>query len=111
MPGLLDSYLEEGDVENWNDDRLDELSRRMDDGFREMREGFARLGRDMKEGFTRVDKEMKGGFGKVDREMKEGFLQASQRIDQTNQRIDKLMLVNLAGALGIIGTLIAIAAT
>ena len=30
-------------MENWNDDRLDELSRRMDAGFKEMREGFARI--------------------------------------------------------------------
>jgi hypothetical protein len=30
-------------VENWNDDRLDELSRRMDAGFKEMRDGFARV--------------------------------------------------------------------
>jgi hypothetical protein len=28
---------------NWNDDRLDELSRRVDDGFKEMRQGFARV--------------------------------------------------------------------
>lgn len=31
------------DVESWNDERLDELSRRMDSGFSEMRDGFARL--------------------------------------------------------------------
>ena len=30
-------------MENWNDDRLDELSRRMDAGFKEMREGFAQI--------------------------------------------------------------------
>ena len=30
-------------MDNWNDDRLDELSRHMDDGFKEMREGFARI--------------------------------------------------------------------
>ena len=29
--------------DNWNDDRLDELSRRMDDGFREMREEFRQM--------------------------------------------------------------------
>lgn len=74
----------EGDVANWNDDRLDELSRRMDDGFKEMREGFDRLGR----------------------EMKDGFLYTHKRIDHTGQRVDRLMLMNLAGALGIIGTLI-----
>lgn len=28
---------------NWNDDRLGELSRHVDDGFKEMREGFARI--------------------------------------------------------------------
>jgi hypothetical protein len=40
MEALLEK---EGTVENWNDDRLDELSRRMDAGFKEMREGFARV--------------------------------------------------------------------
>ena len=38
-------------MENWNDDRLDELSRRVDDGFKEMREGFARID----ERFARID--------------------------------------------------------
>lgn len=35
----------ERQMDNWNDDRLDELSRRMDEGFKEMREGFARVDR------------------------------------------------------------------
>jgi hypothetical protein len=30
-------------MDNWNDDRLDELSRHMDEGFKEMREGFVRV--------------------------------------------------------------------
>ena len=30
-------------MDNWNDERLDELSRRMDEGFKEMREGFSRI--------------------------------------------------------------------
>jgi len=30
-------------MDSWNDERLDELSRRMDDGFKEMRAGFARM--------------------------------------------------------------------
>lgn len=33
----------EREMDNWNDDRLDELSRRMDAGFKETREGFARM--------------------------------------------------------------------
>jgi len=32
-------------MDNWNDARLDELSRHMDEGFTEMREGFARVDR------------------------------------------------------------------
>ncbi|MGN6558057.1 MAG: hypothetical protein ACTHLH_08625 [Solirubrobacterales bacterium] len=44
MEALLEK---EGNVESWNDERLDELSRRMDAGFetirKEMREGFARI--------------------------------------------------------------------
>ena len=40
MEALLEK---EGKVENWNDDRLDELSRRVDAGFKEMRDGFAQV--------------------------------------------------------------------
>lgn len=36
-------------MDRWNDDRLDELSRRMDEGFKEVRE-------EMREGFARIDK-------------------------------------------------------
>jgi hypothetical protein len=52
MEALLEK---EGKVENWNDDRLDELSRRMDGGFKEMRDGFARVDKEMKEGFAGVN--------------------------------------------------------
>lgn len=52
-------------MESWNDERMDELSRQMDDGFKEMRGGFARVDREMKEGFARVDKDMKEGFAQV----------------------------------------------
>lgn len=68
----------EGTVANWNDDRLDELSRRMDAGFKEMRDGFAR----------------------VDREMKEGFAQVNDRLERQNHTL-------LIGALGVIAALIA----
>jgi hypothetical protein len=41
----MEALKMERPMDNWNDDRLDELSRRMDDGFKEMREGFARVDR------------------------------------------------------------------
>ena len=82
MEALLEK---EGDVESWNDERLDELSRRVDDGFKEMREGF-----------TRVDKEMKEGFARVDGEMKEGFVRVDAKFDKLVYRIDKLFYLQFA---------------
>jgi hypothetical protein len=70
MEALLEK---EGDVENWNDERLDELSRRVDDGFKEMREGFARI--DAR--FDRVDQR----FDRVD----ERF----ERVDERFERVDE----------------------
>jgi hypothetical protein len=88
MEALLEK---EGDVENWNDERLDELSRRMDAGFSEMREDFRGMRKEMKEGFERLE-----------RAMSEGFAQA-------NERIDRLMLTLLVASFGMIAALIGIA--
>jgi len=84
MEALLEK---EADVESWNDERMDELSRRVDGGFKEMREGFARVDREMKEGFARVDREMKEGFARVDGEIKAGFAQVGDRIDRLTNTI------------------------
>jgi hypothetical protein len=78
-------------VENWNDDRLDELSRRMDAGFKETKG------------------EMKEGFDRLERTMSEGFVQIDVRFGQANERIDRLMLTLLIGTLGMIGALIGVA--
>ncbi|HKH64693.1 MAG TPA: hypothetical protein VKA35_04455 [Solirubrobacterales bacterium] len=82
MEALLEK---EADVESWNDERMDELSRRVDDGFKEMRTGFAR-----------VDKEMKEGFARVDNEMKEGFTRVDAKFDKLVDRIDKLFYLQFA---------------
>jgi len=73
----MEALLErEGDVDSWNDERMDELSGRVDVGFKEMREGFARID------------------AKFD-----------SKFDGLNARIDKLFyiqiffLISLAGAL------------
>jgi ribosome assembly protein YihI (activator of Der GTPase) len=62
----------EGKRANWNDDRLDELSRRVDEGFKEMREGFARVD----EKFDRVEKK----FDRID-----------EKFDRIGERIDTLI--------------------
>ncbi len=56
-------------MENWNDDRLDELSRRMDEGFKEMREGFARM-----------DKRFEGVEGKM--ATREDLTRLESRVDR-----------------------------
>lgn len=85
MEALLEK---EGDVENWNDERLDELSRRMDAGFNEMRKGFAR----------------------IEHEMKEGFADAATRkeVQAIDDRLFTLICALLVAISGIIGTLIVI---
>jgi len=102
MEALLEK---EGEVENWNDDRLDELSRRMDESAKEIREEMRDGFKEMREGFDRLGREMKEGFAQVDRKMEEGFLQTSQRIDGTNSRIDRLLQTLLIGAVGALVTL------
>lgn len=89
-------------MENWNDERMDELSRRMDAGFEETKG-------EMREGFAKVDGEMKEGFTRLERTMSDGFAQMNERFAQTDERIDRLMLTLLIGALGLIGALVGVA--
>jgi len=49
----------ERQMNSWNEDRLDELNRRVDEGFKETREGFTRVDREMKEGFAELRGEMR----------------------------------------------------
>ncbi len=74
MEALLEK---EGKVENWNDDRLDELSRRMDNGF------------------TKVDREMKEGFAGVDWEMNHRFDKVDHEFGRVNDKLDKLFYIQL----------------
>lgn len=69
-------------MDSWNDDRLDELSGRVDAGF------------------ARVDQVMKAGFAKADQKMEAGF--AEQRA--ANERLYRLLFVS---SISIVVTLIA----
>jgi hypothetical protein len=60
-------------MDSWNDARLDELSRRMDAGFKEMRE-------EMREGFARVDK----------------------RFEQVDKRFERLYYVMITASIGLV---------
>ena len=77
MEALLEK---EGDVENWNDDRLDELSRRMDAGFNAA---------------TKKD-ETNRRFDKVDHEL-----------GRVNDRLDRLTYALIFFAISLIGAVAA----
>jgi len=77
MEALLEK---EGDVENWNDERMDELSRRMDAGFER-----AATKEEMNQRFDAVEKEMNRRFDVVDG----NFGKLEQQLGRLNDRIDR----------------------
>jgi hypothetical protein len=100
----MEALLErEGQVERWNDDRLDELSQTVKEGFaksdREMKEGFARLEKAMQEGFAQVDKR----FDQVDKR----YEQLEGRFEILSGRFFSLTITMLLVGGGVVGSLIA----
>jgi chromosome segregation ATPase len=104
----MEALKMEDRVDRWNDDRLDELSRRMDEGFKEMREGFAQMvtREEMKEMIApikarveQVDREMKERFEQAGRETKEGF-------QQVDQRFDRLYYTMITASFGLVASVI-----
>jgi hypothetical protein len=85
MEALLEK---EADVESWNDERLDELSRRTDAGFEEMRAGFVRIEQEMKKGFADVA--------------------TRKDVQAVDDRLFTLICALIVAISGIIGTLIVI---
>jgi predicted nuclease with TOPRIM domain len=91
--------------ETWTDERLDDLNRKVDQGFAEVktevREGFAR----MEARFEKVDerfKEVDRRFEKVD----ERFEKVDERFERFDERFHALNRTLLGGAVVIIATLI-----
>jgi hypothetical protein len=72
----------EGKVSNWNDDRLDELNRRVD------------------EGFAKVDKR----FEQV--ASREEMGEVKVQMNRLNDRIDRLMYTMMATGVGMVGTML-----
>jgi hypothetical protein len=93
----MEALLErEADMESWNDERMDELSRRMDAGFEQ----------------TATKAEVKQGFSEVNRRFDESVVRSKQfeskvadEFHRFTDRLDKLFyiqfffLVSLAAAL------------
>jgi organic radical activating enzyme len=91
MEALLEK---EGDVENWNDERMDELSRRMDAGFEK-----AATKEEMNLRFDEVNRR----FGEVGKR----FDTIDARLLQINDRLDRMNNTFLVAAFGVIAALLA----
>ena len=113
MEALLEK---EGAMENWNDERLDELSQTMKEGFaksdREMKEGFAKV----EEGFARIDRrfdrlptreEIDHRFAATDRKVDQRFESTERRIDRVSTRFEHMIWATIAVAGGFFGNLFA----
>jgi len=105
----MEALLERGtDVENWNDERMDELSRRMDAGFekaatkKEMNLRFEEVDRRFEEVDRRFD-EISGRFGEVGKR----FDKIDAQLLHITDRLDRMSNSLLVGAFGVIAALIA----
>lgn len=92
-------------MDNWNDDRLDELSTRVDEGFKEMREGFAR----MDQRFERMDHRFARAEERfaTKEEMNKGFAEVKGEIRGLGERFDRLLNTLALISWGVAGTLLA----
>lgn len=102
MEALLEK---EGTVENWNDERLDELSGRVDSGFKEMREGFVQINRRLDQLPTR--EEIDHRFAAVHREVNQRSDSTERRVDRVGSRFEHLVWALFAVGGGLLGNLLA----
>jgi hypothetical protein len=98
MEALL---VKEADVESWNDERLDELSRRMDSGFEKMA---------TKVELTALRDEANLRFDEVNRrfgEVGKRFDKVDTQLLHIHDRLDRLNHTLLVGACGVIAAVMA----
>lgn len=91
MEALLEK---EGTVESWNDERMDELSRRMDAGFEKLA-----TKEEMNLRFAEVDKR----FDQVDQR----FGRVEGQLDRINNRLDYMLGGMFLAGLGLLANLLA----
>lgn len=98
MEALLEK---EGTVENWNDDRLDELSRRMDAGFEKAatKVEVTAVKDEMNQRFEQVDKR----FDQVDKR----FGRLEGQLDRINNRLDYMLGGMFLAGVGLLANLLA----
>jgi hypothetical protein len=97
--------------QSWTDDRLDDLSRRMEQRFDhiegEMKAGDTALRAEMKAGDAALQTEMKEGFDRVDRDLRElrtGLSTLQRTMIQVGGGLIAANLTLMAGVIGLMVT-------
>jgi len=105
MEALLEK---EGNVESWNDERLDELSRRVDAGFEK-----AATKEEMNLRFDAVDirfDEVDRRFNEIGQQMSRGFAEVNAQLGRLNDRLDRFvstfLIVGATVAAAVIGNVV-----
>ncbi|HEX5990213.1 MAG TPA: hypothetical protein VFY75_08385 [Solirubrobacterales bacterium] len=90
----------------WTDARLDDLNKRVDEGFRETREEFRAVRSEMKSEFQAVRAEMKSEFQSVRAEMKAEFQAVRTEIGEVRSEVSALARAIMQLTWGLIGTML-----
>jgi hypothetical protein len=98
----MEALKMEDRVDSWNDDRLDELSRRMD-------EGFKQINSEMKEGFKKIEDRFEKSDARFEKvATRESVVKVDAQLGRFEERLDRLYWAFIALAVllianGIIG--------
>jgi hypothetical protein len=95
----MEALLERGtDVENWNDERMDELSRRVDAGFEKTA---------TKEEMNRRFGEVNERFDRFERAVGSRFDEVAGELRHLSERFDRLLNTLTVGLIGVVAALLA----
>lgn len=97
---------EEAGMTEWNDGRLDELGKRIDEGFAGVDRKFEKVDERFKEveqKFEKVDQR----FKEVERKMDAGFARIDNKFDELHRMLFKAAWTLAIGLLGLMGVMVA----
>jgi ElaB/YqjD/DUF883 family membrane-anchored ribosome-binding protein len=92
--------------EAWTDERLDDLTKRVDEGFVETRTEFRAVRSEMQTEFQAVRSEMRGEFQAVRAEMKAEFQAVRAEIGEVRSEVGALSRAIMQLTWGLIGTML-----
>ncbi len=92
--------------ENWTDGRLDDLSKKVDDGFVRVDTDIRELKGEMNQRFEKVEGKIESGVKELRGEMNTRFLAVDTRLDSLHARFDSLQRSLFVATIVIVGAMI-----